>query len=175
MSTPNETPNRTSLVLRPFEPADRDAVGRLILSIQREEFGVPITLEDQPDLAEIPTFYQRGSGGFWVACDGGRIVGTVALIDIGGRECALRKMFVDPAYRGKEAGVALGLMKAAFDHARAHGVEAIYLGTTDAFKAAHRFYEKHGWTELPKAALPDRFPAMRLDTKFYRRGMAPFA
>jgi RimJ/RimL family protein N-acetyltransferase len=42
------------------------------------------------------------------------------------------------------------------------------LGTTDAFKAAHRFYEKNGFTEIPEHELPAMFPRMKQDTKFYR-------
>src|SRR3712207_5531145 len=89
----------------PFTPEYEDIVGALIVGIQSDEFGVPITLEDQPDLQEIPTFYQRGAGNFWVALSDGEVVGTVALIDIGNHQGALRKMFVHPDYRGREHGV----------------------------------------------------------------------
>jgi predicted N-acetyltransferase YhbS len=34
--------------------------------------------------------------------------------------------------------------------------------------AAHRFYEKHGFSEIAPAQLPPSFPIMRVDTKFYR-------
>jgi len=37
------------------------------LSIQRDEFGVEVTAEDQPDLREVRAVYQSGTGGFWVA------------------------------------------------------------------------------------------------------------
>ena len=40
---------------------------------------------DQPDLLQIPQFYQSGAGNFWVALDGEEVVGTVALLDIGNR------------------------------------------------------------------------------------------
>jgi hypothetical protein len=46
-------------------------------------------------------------------------------------------------------------------------VFAIYLGTTAEFIAAHKFYEKNGFTEVPKANLPETFPVMAVDTKFY--------
>ena len=39
----------------------------MILPIQREEFAIPITAGDQPDLLAIADFYQTGTGGFWVA------------------------------------------------------------------------------------------------------------
>ncbi len=37
-------------------------VADLILNIQNEEFGIPITLNQQPDLNEISKFYQAGNG-----------------------------------------------------------------------------------------------------------------
>jgi len=75
-------------------------------SRQREEFGLPIALADQPDLEDIPGFYRRGSGDFWVALVGGQAVGTIALLDIGNAQGALRKMLVKAAFRGPERGVA---------------------------------------------------------------------
>jgi hypothetical protein len=37
--------------VRSFEPADGDAIAAVILPIQQVKFSVPITLQDQPDLA----------------------------------------------------------------------------------------------------------------------------
>ena len=50
----------------PFAPQHVEGVGALIVGIQRDEFQIPITLEDQPDLQDIPGFYQQGAGNFWV-------------------------------------------------------------------------------------------------------------
>ena len=47
------------------------------------------------------------------------------------------------------------------------GITEVFLGTTDKFLAAHRFYEKKGFRELPKADLPSTFPVMAVDSKFY--------
>lgn len=54
-----------------YSPAHADAVVDVILPIQQSEFGIPITLEGQPDLRNIPGFYPQGRGNFWVAMDGG--------------------------------------------------------------------------------------------------------
>ena len=140
----------------------------LIVPIQRQEFGIAITAAEQPDLADIPGFYQQGAGAFWVALDGGRVVGTISLKDIGAGAVALRKMFVHADYRGGARGVAASLLRRAIDHARGAGVGTIYLGTTPQFLAAHRFYEKHGFVEIDAAALPPAFPVMAVDKKFYR-------
>jgi GNAT superfamily N-acetyltransferase len=51
----------------------------------------------------------------------------------------------------------------------AHGIRDVYLGTTERFRAAHRFYEKHGFHEVGGEALPPSFPRMRVDTRFHQR------
>lgn len=153
--------------IRRFVPADQDGVAALIVSIQNEEFGIAITAEDQPDLHEIPDFYQRDAGDFWIAqAPGGGIVGTIGLRDIGDGAAALRKMFVHPDYRGA-GGLARALLDTLLDHARARGLSRIYLGTSDRFLAAHRFYARNGFQPVDSALLPPTFPRMMVDTRFY--------
>ncbi|TCR93455.1 GNAT family N-acetyltransferase [Rhizobium sp. BK376] len=158
----------TDIAIRPFRAGDEAAVIALILPIQREEFDIAISAADQPDLAEIPAFYQSGKGQFWVAVRGDAVVGTIGLKDIGNDQAALRKMFVAAAYRGREHGVATRLLAGLLDHARAVGLGDIILGTTAKFLAAHRFYEKNGFVEISAEDLPASFPRMMVDTKFYR-------
>jgi N-acetylglutamate synthase-like GNAT family acetyltransferase len=146
-----------------------DGVVALILPIQQTEFSIPISLATQPDLQNIPSFYQHANGNFWVAMHEREIVGTVALLDIGNHQVALRKMFVSASYRGPEYGTARRLLETAVAWCRARGVQAIYLGTTAKFLAAHRFYEKNGFHEIERGDLPANFPVMLVDTKFYGR------
>jgi GNAT superfamily N-acetyltransferase len=150
-----------------YEKRDQKGVIDLILPIQREEFGLPITAGDQPDLKNIPGFYQTGSGDFWVARSGGKVVGSIGLKDIGHSQAALRKMFVAQEFRGRALGVSVRLLEVLLAQAREKGVTEIFLGTTETFLAAHRFYEKHGFVEIEKARLPEDFPLMELDTRFY--------
>ena len=157
----------------PYADADREGVLDLICTIQRGELQIPITAEDQPDLLDVPGFYRRGCGNFWVARAGdgvrGGVVGSIALVDIGGGQGALRKMFVERDWRG--AGVALALLEALLGWCAAHSVREIFLGTTTRFLAAHRFYEKHGFERIEKSALPPAFPVMGVDSVFYRKGL----
>ena len=46
----------------PYTPAFRDDIAQMITHIQQVEFGVPITLQDQPDLLDIPNFYAQKRG-----------------------------------------------------------------------------------------------------------------
>jgi N-acetylglutamate synthase-like GNAT family acetyltransferase len=159
-------------VVRPFVAGDAAAVLALVLSIQRGEFGLAVTAADQPDLADVPGFHQTGAGQFWVAERQGALVGTIGLKDIAGQDAgeravALRKMFVGPEARGP-SGVAGTLLATAIGHARARDVAQIWLGTTDRFLAAQRFYEKHGFARVGPDALPSTFPRMAVDSLFYR-------
>jgi GNAT superfamily N-acetyltransferase len=150
-----------------FEPSHAAGVIEVILPIQQSEFAIPISLADQPDLHDIPGFYRRGSGNFWVALDGEKVVGTVALVDIGNSQGALRKMFVKAQYRGREHAVATRLLATLLDWCRERVIRELFLGTTAQFLAAHRFYERNGFREIPRTDLPAAFPLMAVDTKFY--------
>lgn len=151
----------------PYAKEHASGVVSLILPIQQSEFDIPITLEAQPDLQDIPAFYRRGCGNFWVALDGRAVVGTVALLDIGNHQAALRKMFVATSHRGAEHGVAKRLLETMVRWCDAHEIDEVFLGTTAKFLAAHRFYEKNGFREIGRHELPKSFPVMAVDTKFY--------
>ncbi|MEE4790741.1 GNAT family N-acetyltransferase [Pseudomonas alliivorans] len=157
----------TDILIQRFESHHQQGVVDVILPIQREEFGIAITAEDQPDLKSIPDFYQSGTGDFWVATHGGQVIGTIGLKDIGAGQAALRKMFVAAPFRGREFSVAARLLDRLIQDARIKGVSEIFLGTTDKFLAAHRFYEKHGFSEVARENLPESFPLMAVDSKFY--------
>ena len=163
-------------VLPKFEPVTtihkygdfyQQGIFDLIVPIQREEFGIPITPDEQPDLKDVKNYYQEGRGNFWLAVQNWQVIGTIALKDIGEGQGALRKMFVRHNFRGD--GTAQFLLDTLLEWALVSGIHDIYLGTTDKFLAAHRFYEKHGFTAVDKSALPERFPVMEVDSRFYRR------
>lgn len=157
------------MTIIPFSPAHQPGVVALILPIQQQEFGIDINLERQPDLLDIPGFYRQGAGNFWVALDGEEVVGSISVLDIGNGQGALRKMFVHQDHRGSQGQVAKALLDTLLHWCRNQGISEIFLGTTDRFLAAHRFYEKQGFSQLPKAQLPARFPVMAVDSRFYRR------
>src|SRR5262245_5251171 len=156
----------------PYSASHRDGVMALVLPIQQSEFGIPIALQDQPDIVDVDGFYRNGNGNFWVALAGTVVVGTIGLLDIGNGVGALRKMFVSAPLRGAEWGVARRLLGTLLRWCGAHGFTSVYLGTTDKFLAAHRFYQKNGFIEIAKGELPPAFPVMSVDSRFYRLALA---
>ena len=139
----------------------------LILPIQQIEFGVPITLEDQPDLLDIEKSYQAGGGNFWAALSDEDVVGTIALIAIGNGKGVIRKMFVRKDFRGKEYGIARDLLENLILYCKTENITDLYLGTVDILQAAMRFYERNGFVKIRKQDLPSAFPLMSADNVFY--------
>lgn len=140
----------------------------LILHIQQKEYNISVTEADQPDLFEIESHYQTGKGNFWLALHEGKVVGTISLLDIGNNQVALKKVFVNKNYRGARYQTASLLLQTVMDWAKEHAIQAMFLGTTTKFIAAHRFYEKNGFTGVERQDLPDNFPAMEVDKVFYK-------
>ena len=151
-----------------FSSEYQEEILNLIGMIQQKEFEIAITAEDQPDLCNIGDFYQKGTGNFWVALFNDNVIGTISLLDIGNGRAALRKMFVDKAHRGERYQVAVRLLDTLIKWAEFKKIKEIYLGTTSKFLAAHRFYEKNGFCEIDKSDLPDTFPVMKVDSRFYK-------
>jgi N-acetylglutamate synthase-like GNAT family acetyltransferase len=151
-----------------YSKQDEQAVVNLILDIQQNEFGVPVTIADQPDLLAVEDVYFKGYGQFWVIKEKQRIVGTIALIDIGNRQSALRKMFVHRDYRGKEKGLGQQLLDHVIAWCKEKGIDEIYLGTFESLLAAQKFYIKNGFVAVEKESLPANFPVMQVDNRFFK-------
>lgn len=156
----------------PWAPGDRDAVTAMIVAIQQGEFALPITADDQPDLADVDAAYRAGGGEFWVAHDDdGAVVGTIAALVFDDDAFAIRKMFVDASQRG--SGLAGRLMTTVLTWAQRQGCRVAMLGTTSVMHGAQRFYAKHGFERIDASALPPSFPRMAVDAVFFRRDLTP--
>jgi ribosomal protein S18 acetylase RimI-like enzyme len=100
----------------------------------------------------------------------GRIVGSVALVlegDFGevttsDDEAAFRMLVVDPSARGQ--GIGELLVNTCLDRARAAGKRRMVLSTGPRMTAAHRLYERLGFTRLPER---DWSPVPGIDLRVY--------
>lgn len=153
--------------IKPFESCYQTGVLALIEQIQEGEFEIPIEEAQRQELLSIPESFRQEpkKGNYWVGLWNGKVIGTIAVLDIGHHAFELRDVFLDKAYRGKPEGYAKQLLDTVIVWANKKEVNTIYLGTTEKFKAAHKFYEKHGFIEIPK--LPSFCQPMDCDTKFY--------
>ena len=156
-----------SFQIKPFENKYQPGVVALIEKIQVGEFNIPLEEGQRKELQAIATAFQKDKGNYWVALFNERVIGTIAVIDIGHHAFELRDVFLDQDYRGK-TGFAKQLLDTVWAWCNTHKVLTIYLGTTLQFCAAHRFYEKHGFVEIDRKEMPPYCQPMDCDEKFYR-------
>ncbi|MCD7741461.1 MAG: GNAT family N-acetyltransferase [Ruminococcus sp.] len=135
-----------------YQEKYKNAVIDLILHIQNEEYKIDLTLDEQPDLMDIVSFYQKGGGEFWVAINDGEIIGTIAFMNYGDSNAVLKKFFVRSDYRGKGIGLALYLN--AYNYLVEHNYHKILLDTPSIAKDSHHFYQKAGFKRITACDLP---------------------
>ena len=108
-----------------------------------------------PELADVEGRASR-SELLVVRDTAGRVVGSVALVlegDFGNvttsdAEAAFRMLVVDPDVQGQ--GVGRLLVTECLERARAAGKRRMVLSTDPLMTAAHRLYERVGFTRLPE-------------------------
>lgn len=157
-----------SFQIHPFETQYQAGVIDLIERIQIGEFNIPIDEAQRKELQSISNAFQKNKGNYWVALYNGEVMGSIAVIDIGHKAFELRDVFLEKEDRGSYPGFAKQLLDTVLDWSKEHGINTVYLGTTLAFRAAHRFYEKHGFFEIPRDEMPSYCQPMDCDEKFYQ-------
>jgi DNA-binding MarR family transcriptional regulator/N-acetylglutamate synthase-like GNAT family acetyltransferase len=146
----------------------RKQIINMISNIQINEFSIPITDDINAGILKAEEeYYFNQSYNFWYAVDNtGNMIGSIGLKKIDDHTGELKKFFVHQNYRGK--GLAKKLLATLFKAAHKHQFKYLYLGTVDILKAAHRFYEKSGFTRITENKLPANFSKCRLDTLFFK-------
>ena len=104
----------------------------------------------QRDHAAAIRAYLDGPGGAWLACEGDRVAGCVALRRLPSAQTGayeVKRLYVRPQYRGRR--IADALMDALEAFARASGYLALYLDSRADFRAAIALYERRGYEHVP--------------------------
>jgi putative acetyltransferase len=97
------------------------------------------------DLTRIATLYPGKGGAFWVLEDGGRIVGTVAVVPVSPDEVEIKRVYLEAARRGRGEGRAL--VEHAMAWAGARGYTRACLWSDVKFERAHVMYERLGFVQ----------------------------
>ena len=113
----------------PYEAHFQRQAISLILYIQNRENHLHLTLTDQPDLLDIEGYYLKAHGGFWIAEENGKVIGTIGCKRMNDSGCVLKKFFVHREFQ-------------------------IVLDTPSIATRSHRFYRQAGFHEITKDQLP---------------------
>ena len=127
------------LVVEPGDPRDPQAVAllqashALMMELFEPEENHFLSVDDlcTPDIH------------FFVARRGPNVLGTGAIVARDGYG-EIKSMFTSPQARGQ--GVADALLRQLEDQARSLGLPLLCLETGDKLHAAHRLYQRHGFT-----------------------------
>jgi ribosomal protein S18 acetylase RimI-like enzyme len=158
-----------SLSVQPARPEDFAAIAELTVAVYVD--GGLASPDYAPELADVEGRASRAD--LLVVRDpAGRVVGSVALVlkgDFGNvttsdEEAAFRMLVVDPAAQGR--GIGELLVRTCLDRARAAGKRRMVLSTDPLMTAAHRLYQRLGFTRLPER---DWSPAPGVDLMVYAR------
>lgn len=145
------------MIIKEYENKYKNQVISLILYLQNFDNKVDLSLEEQPDMNNIMDYYFQNGGGFWIAVnENDDVIGTLGLMNkypYG----VLKKFFVNPKYRGTQAGVSEKLYGKLLSHAKKCNFKAILLDTPAACERAHSFYYKKGFQKICKEELPIQY------------------
>lgn len=132
------------------DPADLDAV-RGLLATYRDEFG-PTVRENlrlqnfDAELAALPGRYAGPAGALLLATVDARPAGCVALRDVGGGVCEMKRLYIDPSARS--LGLGKRLVAAILDRAKSLGYRRMVLDSTPEMSRAVALYRSFGFQEV---------------------------
>ena len=132
-------------MIRSAEASDAAGVVELVSSVLSREFPADRTAFEIDDLRELMKAYAGPRSAFFVAEESGQIVGTCGVKSEDAKIAILRRLFVDPKFRGK--GVGTGLLKQALDFCRQIGYREVVIRTSSRMAHAIRLCESLGFRE----------------------------
>ena len=139
-------------LIRPFEPNDASAVQDLFVRVNRElappqwreEFEQYIALSLREEIGRIAEYYDGTVGrSFWVAVDGGRLIGNYGLEPSGPGAFELRRMYVEPSLRRQ--GLARDMLAHAEQTCVKQGRSELVLSTSEIQTVAIALYRASGY------------------------------
>jgi ribosomal protein S18 acetylase RimI-like enzyme len=107
----------------------------------------------EQEITALQSCYFLPSGCFLLATVNGEAAGCVALISDDPEIGELKRMFVQPAFRGQ--GIGERLVDALFEQARNYGYKRVTLDSHRSMSRAHEIYRRLGFEEVDA---PHDFP-----------------
>ncbi len=123
------------------------ASARELFRAYAESLGVDLSFQNfGQELRELPGAYAPPRGRLLLAFDGATVIGCGALRDLGEGICEMKRLYVDPRFRGKSAGRVLA--EALIAAAREMGYRAMRLDTLAPMREAQSLYRSLGFREI---------------------------
>ena len=129
--------------LRPYRSSDRGIVCTL-LEQGLAPYGLAVDYENtDQDILDIETHYLKNGGAFMVLVVDTEIIGMYGIYRVSAAVCELRKMYLNPSYKGQ--GFGKQLMNDALAQAVALGFAEMHLETNSRLVEAIGMYKRYGF------------------------------
>ena len=126
-----------------IEPAGDFTIVRDLLLEYSASLGVDLGFQDfEHELATLETYYEV----ILIARDGDDVAGCIALRRIDAGTCEMKRLYVRPAFRGRDLGRALAV--AIIAEARSRGYARMRLDTLPMMRSAMALYESLGFRDI---------------------------
>ncbi len=120
---------------------------RVLLREYEVEIEVDLCFQEfEEELKTLDRVYGSPGGRFLLLRQGERTAGCVALRDLGGGICEMKRLFLRPGFRGK--GLGRKCVEQIVQTAREMGYAAVRLDTLPSMYAAIALYRSMGFTEI---------------------------
>jgi putative acetyltransferase len=134
-----------------------------------ESLGFDLCFQDfEGELEGLPGEYAPPGGRILIADEGGEAAGCVALRDLGGGCCEMKRLYVRPRFR--RGGTGRALAEEIVKIARDEGYERMRLDTISTMTAANALYGSMGFVEIEPYRHNPISGAVYLELDLGRRG-----
>lgn len=141
----------TEITIRQFADDDAPHVREVFIVVNRllsppdlrDAFEAYIERALAEEIDRITAYYGQRDGGFWVAIQNDKLVGTFGLERASPDSMELRRMYVDPGVRRR--GIGQQMLRFAEDECRRRKICRLELSTSELQNAALAFYRNSGY------------------------------
>ncbi len=148
-----------------YQEKYKDQIINLILDIQNNEAKINLSLDEQPDLKDIRTCYEKDGGEFWIALEDDEVIGTLALMNKENGNAVLKKAFVKAEYR--KNGILSLLYDELLKFAKEKKIHRFVFDTPSVATDCHQFFEKRGYQKITKEEIPFEYDFPDRDSYIY--------
>lgn len=132
--------------IRPYKVGEAGYVSYMQMDFYHRAYGFRSVFERYL-LEGLAKFLEEPEGGrLWVALDGDKIIGSIAVCRTDADTAQLRWVFVDERYRGQ--GLGRRLLDTAMVFCKETGYRHIFLWTAELLKAARHLYGTYGFRHM---------------------------
>jgi putative acetyltransferase len=126
---------------------DEVAVLRELFEEYAAALGIDLSFQRFADeVADLPGRYAGPRGALWLATADGRAVGCVGLRPLGPELCEIKRLYVQPSFRG--TGLGRRLAETVLAEAGRIGYRRVWLDTMPSMGGAIALYRSLGFTEI---------------------------